>query len=321
MASFSFSFSGDDIEDDSTTSTTQDAAVAPSVSELQPQQTQGPTVTPAAAAAPAASAFPVQGKPQLPPQRHDLKEMLSKLPSKIAYSLLDVTLDSRVDGDATTGGSTAPREAPFRIRLPRRELWDVKVQLMAEEDEEDGDSSNNGSGELAPGLGTHDVKTGIYEGGFKSWESSVDLVKVLLQPPPAASDSLSTPAPSDVAGTVLLKDGPAHVIEVRNPLSSDFYPRAFQTPNIPNSSVAVRHCRLWLSSTGRARRLVQPSARSDEATHCPSPSPTTTPASCTWSRCPTSSWHGPSSSEMPILSSSRLCPSRRTATTTTASWS
>ena len=30
-------------------------------------------------------------------------------------------------------------------------------------------------------LGTHDVKTGVYEGGFKSWESSVDLVKVLFE--------------------------------------------------------------------------------------------------------------------------------------------
>ena len=29
------------------------------------------------------------------------------------------------------------------------------------------------------GLGKDDIKTGVYEGGFKSWESSVDLVKVL----------------------------------------------------------------------------------------------------------------------------------------------
>lgn len=36
-----------------------------------------------------------------------------------------------------------------------------------------------GGDEVEPGLGSHDVKTGIYEGGFKSWESSVDLVKVL----------------------------------------------------------------------------------------------------------------------------------------------
>ncbi|CAK7228415.1 hypothetical protein SBRCBS47491_006897 [Sporothrix bragantina] len=198
MASFSFSFSGDDIEDDGPISTAQDAAGA------QTQDASHVTPTATGAAAPAASAFPVQGKPQLPPQRHDLKEMLSKLPSKIAYSLLDVALDSGVDG----GSTTIPREEPYRIRLPRRELWDVKVQLMAEEDAEDGEAGN--ADELAPGLGTHDVKTGIYEGGFKSWESSVDLVRVLLQP----SSSTSTPEPSAVAGTVLSQDSPAHVIEL-----------------------------------------------------------------------------------------------------------
>ncbi|CAK7202768.1 hypothetical protein SEUCBS139899_005495 [Sporothrix eucalyptigena] len=209
MASFSFSFSGDDIEDDGAIGTTQDAASAPSASGLQTQQTQGVAlVTPTPVAAPAASAFPVQGKPQLPPQRHDLKEMLSKLPSKIAFSLLDVTLDRRDDSEAS-------REEPYRIRLPRRELWDVKVQLMAEEDAEEGADVNSG-GELAPGLGTHDVKTGIYEGGFKSWESSVDLVKVLLQPPSASASTStsSTPEPSAVASTVLLRDGPSHVIEL-----------------------------------------------------------------------------------------------------------
>ncbi|KAL1864439.1 hypothetical protein Daus18300_007671 [Diaporthe australafricana] len=132
--SFSFSFSGDDIDED-----------------VSAPQNIPPASVPAASAS---SAFPVQGKPQLPPIRHDLGQMLSKLPSKIAYSLLDVDLDGK--------GS---------IQIPRRELWDVRVQLMAEEDAE--------GEELEPGLGAHDVKTGIYEGGFKSWESSVDLVKVL----------------------------------------------------------------------------------------------------------------------------------------------
>jgi hypothetical protein len=42
------------------------------------------------------------------------------------------------------------------------------VQLMAEDDDE-------GLGNL----GKDDVRTGVYEGGFKSWESSVDVVKVL----------------------------------------------------------------------------------------------------------------------------------------------
>ena len=43
------------------------------------------------------------------------------------------------------------------------------MQLMAEDDGSEG----------LDGLGSHDVKTGVYEGGFKSWESSVDLIKVL----------------------------------------------------------------------------------------------------------------------------------------------
>jgi len=77
--------------------------------------------------------------------------MLKSLPSKLAYSTLIIKLD---DGS--------------EVAIPRRELWDVRVQLMAEEDDE-------GLGNL----GKDDVRTGIYEGGFKSWESSVDVVKVL----------------------------------------------------------------------------------------------------------------------------------------------
>jgi protein-histidine N-methyltransferase len=130
---FAFSFSGEDIED------TADKALP--LLRSQAHQVQ-----------PGASAFPVEGKPQLYPNYYDHHNMLCRLPSKIAYGLLDVTLDD---------GST--------IQLPRRELWDVRVQLMAEAED----------GEELVGLGNHDVKTGVYEGGFKSWESSVDLVKVL----------------------------------------------------------------------------------------------------------------------------------------------
>jgi protein-histidine N-methyltransferase len=140
---FSFSFSGEDIEGD-------DPIDTRSASYHHPRsQPAAPT-----------SAFPVAGKPLLPTISHDVKEMLSRLPSKVAFSLLDVELD----GQGT-------------IQLPRRELWDVRLQLMAEEDE----------GETEPGLGNHDVKTGVYEGGFKSWESSVDLVKVLASSYPFAA--------------------------------------------------------------------------------------------------------------------------------------
>ncbi len=190
MASFSFSFGGDDIDDD----IVDDHAAAPA---------QAAAVAPAASAT-ADSAFPVKGKPQLPPRRHDLMEMLARLPSKIAYSLLDVARDPL--------SSDAARDPTCLIRLPRRELWDVKVQLMAEEEEDDEKNEKNEKNdhELAPGLGTHDVKTGIYEGGFKSWESSVDLVKVLM----LAESASTPPRPSAVAGSMIQADGPAHVIEV-----------------------------------------------------------------------------------------------------------
>ncbi|KXX78166.1 Histidine protein methyltransferase 1 [Madurella mycetomatis] len=136
---FSFSFAGDDIEEDGCPPT-------PVRETADKAAVQSP---------PAASAFPVQGKPQLPPTRHGLDAILSRLPSKIAFDLLTVDL-----GDGRN------------LQIPRRELWDVRLQLMAE------DNVDN-SAESEAGLGEHDVKTGIYEGGFKSWESSVDLVKVL----------------------------------------------------------------------------------------------------------------------------------------------
>ncbi|UKZ78056.1 hypothetical protein TrVFT333_005790 [Trichoderma virens FT-333] len=150
--SFSFGFSGDDIEHDVDESLTQIPAIT--------SQTQAPA---------SYSAFPVAGKPQIPATRHALSDFLSQLPSKLAYDLLDI--DVADDGASET-----------RLRLPRRELWDVRVQLMAEDDEVvDGEDRVDDGG-----LGKHDVKTGIYEGGFKSWESSIDLVKVL-----AARDELT----------------------------------------------------------------------------------------------------------------------------------
>jgi protein-histidine N-methyltransferase len=138
---FAFSFAGDDIEDEGQTH------IKANHKSAEPSAASG--------------AFPVAGKPLLPATRHDLKDMLSQLPSKIAFSTLDIDLESK-----------------GTIQLPRRELWDVRVQLMAEDDGAD----------PQPGLGGHDVKTGVYEGGFKSWESSVDLVKVLSQ-----SSDIATP--------------------------------------------------------------------------------------------------------------------------------
>lgn len=136
MSTFSFSFSGDDIEDSAVTE--PEPVLRSHAAETGSLQRS------------TSSAFPI-GTQLLQPQTHDLESMLRALPSKLVYSTLVIKLD-----DGT------------QVSIPRRELWDVRVQLMAEEDDE-------GLGNL----GRDDVKTGVYEGGFKSWESSVDVVKVL----------------------------------------------------------------------------------------------------------------------------------------------
>ena len=138
MSGFSFAFSGDDIED-------------ASMSDQVPEPLRSHAAETGSLRRAPTPAFPIAGQALLAPQSHDLKSMLELLPSKICYSSLAVTLD---DGS--------------QISIPRRELWDVRVQLMAEEDDES----------LA-NLRNDDVRTGVYEGGFKSWESSVDVLKVL----------------------------------------------------------------------------------------------------------------------------------------------
>ncbi|KAF1835693.1 hypothetical protein BDW02DRAFT_629363 [Decorospora gaudefroyi] len=93
--------------------------------------------------------------PPIPAKAHDLDELLSTLPSKISY---------------TTTTITSPQN--HTIRLPRRTLIDIRLQLMSEDD-------------LTPtrthaGLSTTDRQHNIYEGGYKTWECSLDLVRYLL---------------------------------------------------------------------------------------------------------------------------------------------
>ncbi|RPB02299.1 hypothetical protein L873DRAFT_1802238 [Choiromyces venosus 120613-1] len=61
------------------------------------------------------------------------------------------------------------------VLIPRRELYDVRMQLM-DEDELNRDRSDRS---MIVGLGREDIRTSLYEGGLKSWECSVDLVRHL----------------------------------------------------------------------------------------------------------------------------------------------
>jgi len=89
-------------------------------------------------------------------QKHQVEELICQLPSKIAWGVVEIE---------SPGGK--------RLLLPRRELFDIRVQLMSEEDVLK--PSLNPSG-----LDDADIKTNVYEGGFKTWECSYDLAKLLL---------------------------------------------------------------------------------------------------------------------------------------------
>ncbi|KAI6837656.1 hypothetical protein KC332_g5062 [Hortaea werneckii] len=91
---------------------------------------------------------------QAPAKQHDLQELLSTLPEHLSYSTVRV--------ESPTG------RVCF---LPKRELYDVRVQLLQEGDTND---------EVIDQLDKSDIRSGIYEGGFKTWECSLDLASLLL---------------------------------------------------------------------------------------------------------------------------------------------
>ncbi|KHJ33668.1 putative s-adenosylmethionine-dependent methyltransferase-like protein [Erysiphe necator] len=142
MAGFTFSFSGDDIDENLLTEDGSDSQLL-SPQNIALERNRRMTT----------SAFPIAGQDTLKPQVHSLNAMLRDLPSRISYKTLTINCENGT-----------------QVVIPRRELWDIRVQLMAEDDDEN-----------LKNLGQSDIKTGIYEGGFKSWESSSDLVKVLYQ--------------------------------------------------------------------------------------------------------------------------------------------
>jgi protein-histidine N-methyltransferase len=99
---------------------------------------------------------------------------LSHIPDKLSYTLLR---------------TKSPKG--LAVRLPRRDLFDVRLQLMAEDPDPSTSSTHSSTSASASssttttnnaplGLNESDVQTNIYEGGYKTWECSIDLLKFLL---------------------------------------------------------------------------------------------------------------------------------------------
>jgi protein-histidine N-methyltransferase len=99
------------------------------------------------------------------------------LPSQISYNKLVINASH---GDEET------------FTLARREVFDIRTQLMAE------DSADHENEELISGLEKGDIKPNFYEGGFKTWECALDLARLVL------SEDLSH------------QDADQHIIEVRS---------------------------------------------------------------------------------------------------------
>ncbi|OJD23856.1 hypothetical protein ACJ73_04788 [Blastomyces percursus] len=91
----------------------------------------------------------------------DLDEMISTLPSQISYNMLSINPQS-----TSPGGPS--------LTIPRREVFDIRAQLMAEDD-----ADTNENAELISGLEKGDLKPTVYEGGLKTWECAIDLAKLV----------------------------------------------------------------------------------------------------------------------------------------------
>lgn len=89
---------------------------------------------------------------------------LSTLPSQIAYNnSLSISINAANENEPQSSFS-----------VPRREMFDIRAQLMAEDD-----SDANENNELISGLEEGDIKPSVYEGGFKTWECAIDLARLV----------------------------------------------------------------------------------------------------------------------------------------------
>lgn len=137
--SFSFSFSGEDID----SSDREDASSTKDITK----KLEDASIT---------------SKPNLSPaKRHTFADLLGSLPDQVSYDWVDIPVSPRNGG---------------KIAMPRREIFDIRQQLMTEADPSaDTDTTST----LLEGLQSGDLSTGVYEGGFKTWECAIDLAGYL----------------------------------------------------------------------------------------------------------------------------------------------
>lgn len=127
------------------------------------------------------SAQPVQESNAAPSQVYvgrtllDSPHLQSNAVKQPNWESLDAILQSLKDVRLSFEKFSTPQN---QVPIYRRELFDVKHQLMTEADELTG-SEAKVELEILMGETNEDVRKNVYEGGLKSWECSIDLVDAL----------------------------------------------------------------------------------------------------------------------------------------------
>ncbi|KAL3475347.1 hypothetical protein BJX99DRAFT_159529 [Aspergillus californicus] len=142
-SAFSFGFSGDDIDIDDV-----------EIDDVHEPDTSGQNAS-------GSSRLP----DLVPAERHEMDEWLSTFPSQISYNKCLIRSASFGSRESTESGQLA---------IARRDVFDIRAQLMAE------DGAEEENGKLIAGLEEGDITPNFYEGGFKTWECSIDLAGLVV---------------------------------------------------------------------------------------------------------------------------------------------
>ncbi|KAL9616356.1 MAG: hypothetical protein Q9160_008776 [Pyrenula sp. 1 TL-2023] len=168
MSTFAFGFSGDDID---TEDIDGDNGIAANLAEVQLAKND-------------------ETESLIPPQKHELDDLLKTLPSHLSYDLIPLFPQ----------GFTSDNLNPQLTHLPRRSHFDILTQLKAE--------ATPSSSPLIHALTNNDLHPTIYEGGLKTWECSIDLARYLLSSPPFPTENKDEDEDSGNEGE------PWHIIEL-----------------------------------------------------------------------------------------------------------
>ncbi|GAA5888030.1 hypothetical protein JCM6882_000256 [Rhodosporidiobolus microsporus] len=132
----------------------------------------------------------------VPHKEVPLNELLETLPPLLSYTAVTVPL------------SSTPSQISRQLSLLRRDLFDARFQVLnQDEEDEEGSKPAEGKGKQREELFIDeqtDLVKGVYEGGLKTWECSLDLVDCLDSRGFAVDAELETPR---VRGKSILEVG------------------------------------------------------------------------------------------------------------------